>query len=192
MLDYALQFYNNYTIIFYILLIIAVILEWPITILTLSLISPKFWFSFSLIYIFSILWEFFWDLLHYFLWRFFKTNIFKNKNYILFEKIEKKLEKHSLFDKLVVIKYSPPITSIWLLYMWFQKISIKKFILNVILFSLLNWLIITFIWFYFWQYFLNESDFKYLIMWILFCFLFVFLIIKLISYYLVKNILNGK
>lgn len=192
MLDYALNFYNSYTIIFYILLIIAVILEWPITILILCLLAPKFWFSFIFILIFAFLWEFLWDLMHYFIWRFFKKNIFKDKNFVFFEKIEKKLEKHSLFDKLVVIKYTPPITSIWLIYMWFQKIDIKKFIKNIFIFSVLNSILIVFIWFNFWKYFVNSNDFKYLIIWILISFLLVYLLLKLITSYFIKNILDEK
>lgn len=192
MLEYALAFYNNFTIIFYILLIIAVIFEWPIVILTLSLLAPKFWFSFFFIYFISIVWEIFWDLLHYFVGRFFKKNIFKDKKFLLFEKIEKKLEKHSLFDKLLVIKYTPPITSFWLIYMWFQKINAKKFINTVIIFSLFNWLIITSIWYHFWKYFISTDDLKFLIFWLLFSFLIVYFVIKIISSYLIKNILNEK
>jgi membrane protein DedA with SNARE-associated domain len=136
MIDFALNFYNNYIIIFYILLVVAVILEWPITILILSLLSPKFWLSFLFVFFFSFLWEFFWDLLHYFIWRFFKKNIFKDKNYKLLENIEKKIEKRSLLDKLIVIKYTPPITSIWLIYMWFQKINLKKFTKDIVLINI--------------------------------------------------------
>lgn len=192
MLDYALHFYNNYTVIFYILLIITVILEWPITILTLSLLSTTFWFSFIFVYIFAIIWELFWDILHYILWRFFKQNIFKNKNFEILERTEEKLKNHSLFDKLIVIKYTPPITSIWLIYLWYNKVDFKKFLKNIVIFSFLNWFLITFIWFYFWKYFVNKDDFKYLIIWLLFSFLLLYFLIKIISSYFIKKVLNDK
>gem|GEM_PF-1185246 len=41
MIDYALNFYNNFTFIFYILLLVALVLEGPITILTLSLFASR-------------------------------------------------------------------------------------------------------------------------------------------------------
>lgn len=192
MLDYALNFYNNYTVIFYILLIITVILEWPITILTLSLLSTTFWFSFIFVYIFAIIWELFWDILHYILWRFFKQNIFKNKNFKLLEKTEEKLKNHSIFDKLIVIKYTPPITSIWLIYLWYQKVDFKSFLKNIVIFSIINWFLITFIWFYFWKYFVNKEDFKYLIIWLLFSFLLLYFLIKIVSSYFIKKVLNDK
>lgn len=192
MLDYALNFYNNYTVIFYILLIITVILEWPITILTLSLLSTSLWFSFIFVYIFAIIWELFWDILHYILWRFFKQNTFREKNFKLLEKIEEKLKNHSLLDKLIVIKYTPPITSIWLIYLWYHKVKFKDFLKNIIIFSLINWFIITFIWFYFWKYFINKDEFNYLIMWLLFSFLLLYFLIKIVGSYIVKKILNDK
>jgi membrane protein DedA with SNARE-associated domain len=192
MLDYALNFYNNYTTIFYILLVVSVIIEGPITILTLSFLAPKFWFSFILIYFFSFIWEFTWDLIHYFIWRYFKKNIFKDKNFKLLEKIENKLKYHSLFDKLIVIKYTPPITSIGLIYLWFQKVKLKRFIQNVVVFSLFNWILITFIWYYFWILFVNNSDLKYIIIWFMLSFLIIYFLSKIIASYFVKKILNEK
>lgn len=192
MLDYALSFYNNYTVIFYILLVITVILEGPITILTLSLLAPKFWFSFLIIYSFWFIWEFFWDLAHYAVWRFFKKSFSKDKNYSVFEKVESKLINHSLFDKIVVIKYFPPVTSIWLIYLWFIKTNIYKFIKNILVFSILNSLIITRVWFNFWILIKDKQSFEYIIIWIMLCLLFLYIIFKFISSYIVKKYLNGK
>lgn len=191
MLDYTLNFYNNYSIIFYILLVIAVILEWPITIFTISLLATRFGFPFVFVLFFAFIWEFLWDLLHYFIWRLFKKNIFKDKKFILFEKIEKKLENHSLFDKVAVIKYTPPITSIWFLYLGFQKINIKSFIKNILILAILNSLIITLLWYNFWKLFINKDDFKYIIFWLMFSFLILYFFLKIISFYFVKNILKN-
>jgi hypothetical protein len=191
MIDYALSFYNNYTIIFYILLTITVVLEWPITILTIALLAPKFWFSFLLIYLFWFIWEFFWDLAHYFVWRFFEKNLLNNKKYKVFEKIEKKLENHSLFDQIIVIKYIPPITSIWLLYLGFNKTNLITFIKNIIVFALLNSLIITFIWFNFWILIKDKQEFEYIIIWIMISILILYLALKLVTSFIIKKYLNG-
>lgn len=191
MIDYALSFYNNYTIIFYVLLTVTVILEWPITILTLALLAPKFWFSFLLIYSFWFIWEFFWDLAHYFVWRFFEKNLLSNKKYKVFEKIEKKLENHSLFDQIIVIKYIPPITSIWLLYLGFNKTNLITFIKNIIVFAWLNSLIITFIWFNFWILIKDRQEFEYIIIWIMISLLILYLTLKIISSFIIKKYLNG-
>lgn len=192
MLEYSLLFYNNYTFLFYIWIILAVIIEWPITILILSILATKINLSFFYVYAFAFFWEFLWDILHYFVWRFFKKNIVKDKEFKIFEKIEKKLVNHSLFDKLIVIKYTPPITSIWLLYLGFQKTNFKEFLINITIFSTFNSLIVTLIWYYFWAYFANKNELKYIIIWIMFGFLLLYLLIRVISYYFVKNILNGK
>lgn len=180
MLDYVISFYNNYSLIFYILLIIIIVLEGPITIITLTIIAPRLGFWFFMIYIFAFIWEFFWDLLHYFIWRFFKKFFLKNKKFTLFEKIEKKIVYHSLFDKLIFIKYTPPITSIWLIYLWTKKTDIKNFTKYIFLFSLFNSLIISFIWFKFWNIFKNTDNIKYLIIWILFSFLILYFITKIV------------
>ncbi len=192
MVDYALHFYNNYTLFFYILIIIAVILEWPITVLTLSLFASRIWLSFIFIYIFAFFWEFFWDLLHYFIGRFFKKNFFEDKNFIIFEKFEKKLEHHWLFDKLIVVKYTPPITSIGLIYLWFQKTNIKDFMKNVMILALLDSVLITFVWYNFWKFLIDKNDFKYIIIGMMLSFLIIFILFKLITSYFVKKVLDEK
>lgn len=54
MLEYAMSFYENYTIIFYSLAVIAVILEWPITVLAIStFLAPKYGISFFLDFCFG-------------------------------------------------------------------------------------------------------------------------------------------
>jgi len=188
MFEYAILFYNNHELLFYLFLIIAVIIEWPITILALSLVAVNLWISFLVVFIFSFIWEFIWDILHYIIWRFFKTNIFKNKKFSLLEKIEKKLEKHSLFDKLIVIKYTPPITSIWLLYMWYNKINLLKFIKNISVFAIINWLIITSIWYNFWYFFKDKVDMNYLIITLFLSFLIFYFLVKYITKYIIKKI----
>ena len=192
MFDYALSFYDNHLLLFYLFLIIAVILEGPITILAFSLIAVKFKISFFEVLIFSFIWEFFWDLLHYTIWRFFIWNIFKYKNFSILKKIQKKLKNNSLFEQLLVIKYTPIITNIWLLYLWYKKTNLIFFIKTVSIFAIINGIIITSIWFNFWYLFKDTSDFSYFIVLLFLAFLLFYFLIKIISKYVIKNFINKK
>ena len=79
MFDFAISFYENYIYFFYALAVVAVILEWPITVLAISsFIAPKYWLSFWLIFALAFIWDFVWDLLHFYMWKFWK-NIHKNR-----------------------------------------------------------------------------------------------------------------
>ncbi len=187
MLEYILHFYSDYTLIFYIFLIIAVILEWPITILSLSLVAPKLEIWFFEILLFAFLWDFLWDLLHYFVWRFFKWYIIK-KDFKLIKKIEKKLKKHSLFDELIIIKYSPPITSLWLLYLWFSKIPISKFIKNDIFLCIFSSIFITSIWYNFWYLFKDNDNFILFITLVFISFIVFYFILRKFTWYIIKKI----
>ncbi len=188
MFDYAFSFYNDYTIIFYFLLFIAVIVEGPITILLFSLVAKKLWVNFFTIFIFAFLWEFIWDLLHYIVWRFFSIDIFKNKKIKVLEKINTQLDKHSLLDKLIVIKYTPPITSIWLIYMWFKKIKLKQFLKYVSIFAIFNGLLITSIWYNLWYLFKDTENFWYFIILLFISLLIFYFLIKNISKFIIKKI----
>lgn len=192
MLEYAISFYNNYTVIFYLLLITAVVVEWPITILTLSMLAPKLEIPFLVIYVLAFSWEFFWDLLHYVIWRFFKKNILKNKSFKTLEKAEEKLKNHSLFDKLIVIKYTPPITSIWLLYLWFNKTDFKEFSKYILLISLFNWIVISFIWLNFWVFLKDNANLEYILMWIMFSLVILYLSMRVIWKTVLWRILKNK
>jgi len=187
MLDYAIHFYNSYTILFYIFLVIAVILEWPITILALSLLSWKLWIGFFTILIFAFIWDFVWDLLHYIVWRFFKNKILK-KDFSLVQKVENKLKWHSLIDKLIVIKYTPPITSLWLLYLWYAKTNFKQFIKAGVIISIISSIFITSIWYNFWYLFKDENDFRYLIILLFLSFVVFYFLLRVITKYLIKKI----
>jgi len=191
MLEYALTFYNNHFILFYLLLTIAVILEWPITILSLSIVAINFKISFYEVIIFSFIWEFFWDLLHYIIWRFFRVNIFNNKNYSLLIKTEKKLKNHSLFEQLMIIKYTPILTNIWLLYLWFKKTDLFKYIRIISIFALINWIVLTTIWYNFWYLFKGKIDFSYFIIILFLSFIFFYFLIKVGGKYIInRSIIN--
>ncbi len=192
MLDYILQFYNNYTIFFYVVVIFIAIIEWPIIILWLSLIAGKLWFSFIFLYIISFLWDFLWDIVHFFIWRLFSKKYKNRKEFEIIQKLSNRLEKHSLFDKLIVIKYSPPLTSIWLIYLWYKEKKVSKFIINDALLVAVNSLFITFIWFYFWSVFKNNNDFSNILILFFFSIVIFYIWLKYMTKYLIKKIINGK
>lgn len=164
-INYAITFYENYKIIFYLIIFIAVILEWPITVLSLAIFAPKLGIWFPTIFLFAFLWDFLWDSLHFFVWRFVKWIVSKNKNFSKAERLFKKIENYSFFDKLIVIKYTPPITSIWLLYMWFTKIWVKEFLLKNWVLCITSAIILSSLWIFIGEKFAdNENILIYLFM----------------------------
>lgn len=192
MLEYILHFYTNYTILFYILVVIIAIIEWPIIILALSLVAWKLWFSYFLLYSISFLWDFIWDMIHYWVWRFFSKRYENKQEFKILQDMNKKLEGHSLFDKLIVIKYTPPITSIWLIYLWYKEKNIWKFMKNDAWIVIFNALFITAIWYHFWNMFVNNDDFTYFMMLFFFSLALFYIWLKFITKYLIKKIYDDK
>jgi len=188
MFEYALQFYNNYMILFYLFLILAAIFEWPVTILAFSLFAVKLNVGFFEVLIFTFIGEFFGDILHYMVWRYFRIGNFRNKKLSILKKIKNKLDWYSLLSLLVVIKYTPPITSIGLLYLWRQKTNFFKFIKNISIFAIFNWLIITTIGYNFGYLFKDKWDFMYLIIALFLSFILFYFIVKVIIKNVVKKI----
>ncbi len=185
MLDFALQFYSQYQFVFFFLLIIVVILEGPITVLALSVIAPSLGLGFIAVFLFSFLWDFLWDVLHFYFWRFFRGFQSKEKNNTRILRLNSYVDKHSLIDTLILIKYTPPLTSIGLLYLWsYLKKSSRFLILDAWLVTMSS-LIITSLWMYFGNTLKNFQNPSYVIAGILFIFIvFYFLIRFLVSTYL--------
>lgn len=192
MIDYIINFHETYLILSYFLIIVIVVLEWPIFLIFLSLSASKLGIWYFEILLFSFIGDFFWDLLHYFFWHFFKIKIMKNKNWNKLVKINKKLEWYPLFDKLIVIKYTPPITSVWLLYLGFSNVRFKNFIKNDFIIVFVSSIIISSIAYNFWVIFKDVDDFKYLIMIIFLTFMILYFTIKILSKYIIKKITNDK
>lgn len=193
MLEYILNFYNNHIVLFYILLTFVVIIEWPITIIWLSLLSSFFNITYTTLFIYSFIGDFSWDVLHYLVWRFFRKKFYNKSKFDKLDYINEKLVNHSLIDKLIVVKFTPPITSIGLMYMWFQKINFKKFIVNDFFIVIITALIISSIWYNFWHIFIwNKNDFIYLLMILFFSFMVFYLIFKVFFKYIVSKIMYEK
>lgn len=161
MLEYAVSFYNEYIFLFYFFVTIAVILEWPIVVLTLTLLSTKLWIPFWVLMILAFVWDFWWDFLHFLLWKYFKQKFLKNKKLEKFQKIKEKIDSFSLFERLIIIKYTPPITSIWLIYLWINWEKTWDFIKNDFPLCIFSSALVLFIWYNFWEYFKDNNNLTY-------------------------------
>ena len=131
MLEYALSFYQEYTRIFYILIAIVVLLEGPIIILTLTILSPQLWIWIPFLFFLSLFWDFWGDLLHFLLGKYWEK-LFPSKRRSeakspTFQKLTKTIDNYPLLEKLIIIKYTPPITSIGLIYLWVSKVKMFDF-----------------------------------------------------------------
>ncbi|MDD2907555.1 MAG: hypothetical protein PHH98_02840 [Candidatus Gracilibacteria bacterium] len=187
MLEYAIEFYNNNTFLFYFILVITVIIEGPITILALSLISSSLEIGFFTILIFAFIGDFFGDLLHYFVGRFFKNKLIK-RDFSIVKKVEEKLIGHSLMDKLIVIKYTPPITSLGLLYLGYIKTNFISYSKNGAILSAFSAIFITSIGYNFGYLFKDKNDFTYLLIGLFLSFAVFYFLLKLFTKYLIKKI----
>ncbi|MDD2871504.1 MAG: hypothetical protein PHS49_05945 [Candidatus Gracilibacteria bacterium] len=192
MLEYILHFYTNYTILFYILVVIIAIIEGPIIILALSLVAGKLGFSYFLLYSISFLGDFIGDMIHYGVGRFFSKRYENKQEFKILLEVNKKLEGHSLFDKLIVIKYTPPITSIGLIYLGYKEKNIWKFMKNDAGIVIFNALFITAIGYHFGNMFVNNDDFTYFMMLFFFSLALFYIGLKFITKYLIKKIYDDK
>lgn len=175
--------HSEHFLLFYAVLIVILILEWPITILSISILAPKLWFWFPTIFILSFLWDLLWDLLFFIIWRFIWVNFFtknesKKSKFDYIKKLEKQLKKHNFLDLLIVIKYTPPITSLGLIYLWFRNYSFKKFIWYSASLICFSSLIITSVWYFFWDKLKDSWNFWELITYFLIAFMIFYFIIK--------------
>ncbi len=187
MFDYIIHLYVTHTIIFYIFLVVLVIIEWPITILTISLLAPKIGINFIEIFILAFIWDFVWDLLYYFAWKFSKNKIIK-KDFKVIKKIEDKLKKKSLLDEMIIIKYTPPITSIGLFYLWYINTNLQKFLKNWFFLSTFSAVIVTSIGYNFWYLFKDNNNFLLFITFIFISFVVFYFLFRKLTNFIIKKI----
>lgn len=191
MFEYAFSFYQNYLPFFFILTIIAVLLEWPIVILTLTLLSGKLGIPISLIIILSLIGDFGGDMLHFYLGKYGNTLLkklnFKRKSEKL-TRLNKKIKNYPLLEKLIIIKYTPPITSIGLIYLGTTQLPTLEFIKTTLPLCLLSsWLIISI------GYFFGEIFTKTQYLWVFFfgagiVIFSVIILLKFLGKFLVRKI----
>nr|MDD3719977.1 hypothetical protein [Candidatus Gracilibacteria bacterium] len=194
LLDYIIGLYNNHEVIFFILLVFIIAIESRITIFGLVILSPKLGLNFLDIYLFLFFGELLGDTIHYGFGRFFSKFFINNKqeNKVSYVKnLQEKLKDKPTFDLLMIIKYTPPITSIGLIYLGFEKYNFKKFILNDLILLFFSSTIITSILFYFGGLLKNNDNLTLFFSEVLIVFMIIFLTIKYISKFIIKKILKN-
>ena len=176
----------QYQFIFYILLVVAVVIEWPITIIALSLLAPNLWIGFIFVYIFSFLGDFIWEVAHFYFWRIFQGFKKSKDNDAKIQKLNNFIDSHQLIDTLVLIKYTPPLTSIGLLYLGsYLKKPYNFLVLDALLVATSS-LIITTIWMYFWSTVHQYQHPVYIVAILLFAFALIYFTLRIISHYYLK------
>lgn len=178
----------------YWILVPLMIIEWPIITITLALLSHHLGISFWLLLILSFVWDFMWDVIHYYVGIFSQKKILqyqqKNNKYLAW--IDSKIDHKSLLDTLIVVKYFPPITSIGLLYLWFKRTNLTKFMLYDAAIVMVNSIVLVTIWYYFWWYVTSSSNTSYIIAGILISLGAIYFAAKYIRSLIVKHITHDK
>lgn len=195
MIEFALGFYQNYQRLFYLLLTVAVILEGPIVILTLTSLSWVLSIPLPIVLLFAILWDIWGDVLHFFLGKYGKKFLklipaiknlkIQNQNFLSFHQ---KIQNYPLLEKLILIKYTPPITSAGLIYLWSSGLSFRKFIIASLPLCLLSSGLVFIIGLFLSQYLTSQKQIiRFLIGFGISIFL-VLRLIRIIGKYLIKKV----
>lgn len=135
MLEYLLDIATTSEGLFYGGILIAVLLEGPMVVLSLTMLAGKinlgFWFLFFL----SLFGDFGGDLLHFLLGR-YGNKLLKYRKLIpkpeKLSQLNKKIKNYPLLEKLIIIKYTPPITTLGLIYLGSTDLKIADFIRNTL------------------------------------------------------------
>lgn len=177
----------------YRVLLPLVLLEWPIVILSLSLFAHQLGLSFEFLFLLSFVGDFGGDLIHYMIWRYF-SHLLRSSDHVhnkyltwLYDNIH----SISLLDILVVVKYIPPVTSIGLLYLWHQKVSLKKFIFLDCCIVTINSLLIVSLWYLISHKLLQSDNLSYMIIAAMISFCLIYIWVKYVRYLVIKKITHG-
>lgn len=156
MLDFALHFANNHLILFYSLVLIALLLEGPIVIFTLTTLAWLLHLPLWIIFVFAVFGDAGGDILHFLAGKYAKNLIskipvlskiqIKNQTFLAFYQ---KIHNYPLLEKLIIIKYTPPVTSAGLLYLWASGISFYQFLKSTLPLCLISSTIVFSIWVFF-------------------------------------------
>lgn len=156
MLDFALSFATQHIFLFYSLVLIALLLEGPIVIFTLTALSWPLQIPLWMIFILAVFGDAGGDILHFLAGKYTKNLIskipfftkiqIKNQTFLSFYK---KIHNYPLLEKLIIIKYTPPITSAWLLYLGSSGLSFYRFLKNTLPLCLFSSIIVFTIWVFF-------------------------------------------
>ena len=156
MLDFALSFASQHTFLFYSLVLIALLLEGPIVIFTLTALSWPLQIPLWMIFILAVFGDAGGDILHFLAGKYTKNLIskipfftkiqIKNQTFLSFYK---KIHNYPLLEKLIIIKYTPPITSAWLLYLGSSGLNFYRFLKSTLPLCLFSSIIVFTIWVFF-------------------------------------------
>ena len=156
MLDFALSFASQHTFLFYSLVLIALLLEGPIVIFTLTALSWPLQIPLWMIFILAVFGDAGGDILHFLAGKYTKKLIskipfltkiqIKNQTFLSFYK---KIHNYPLLEKLIIIKYTPPITSAGLLYLGSSGLKFYDFLKNTLPLCLISSIIVFSIWVFF-------------------------------------------
>ena len=139
MIDFALTFAHQYPVIFYSIIIIALLLEGPIVIFTLTSLSWVLNLPLWLIFILAIIWHACGDILHFLVGKYSKKLIIKNQSFLNFYQ---KIKEYPLLEKLIIIKYTPPLTTPGLLYLWSSELDFYHFLKSTLPLCLISSIIV--------------------------------------------------
>lgn len=156
MLDFALSFATQHTFLFYSLVLIALLLEGPIVIFTLTALSWPLQIPLWMIFILAVFGDAGGDILHFLAGKYTKNLIskipfftkiqIKNQTFLSFYK---KIHNYPLLEKLIIIKYTPPITSAWLLYLGSSGLNFYRFLKSTLPLCFFSSIIVVTIWVFF-------------------------------------------
>lgn len=136
-----------YTFIF-----LLAVLEWPIIGFFWAIWAILGYFDIRIIIILSLLWDLIWDSIYYFIWRFsHKVNIKKDNDEWFIKKIGELTKNHPI-KAMILVKFTPYMQPPWLIFVWFSKMDLKKFLTLSFALSIPNTLI-----FVIWGYFFTEK-----------------------------------
>jgi membrane protein DedA with SNARE-associated domain len=127
----------------YYFLFIILIFEWPITSFVGWNYASQWDLSLVLFSIVALAWDVVWDVMLYFLWRYFhksklvnRFNILKRtKDYIVEQKFLEKLLSKYAFLYFLVVKITPYISGTWLTVAWIKKYDFWKFLFYSLIIS---------------------------------------------------------
>lgn len=177
----------------YRILLPLVLLEWPIVILSLSLFANQLGLSFEFLFLLSFAGDFGGDLIHYMIWRYF-SRLLRSSDHVpnkYLAWLYANIHTISLLDILVVVKYIPPITSIGLLYLWHQKVSLKKFVFLDCCIVTINSLLTVSLWYLISHKFLQSDNISYMIIATMISFCLIYVWVKYVRSLIIKKITHG-
>lgn len=190
MLEYALSRYHEYIVLFYAIVVIIVLLEGPITIMTLTMLAPQLWLPLEVIFLLSMIGDFGGDYLHFLVGRYGKKLLKKQEENpdSPLNKVHKQLEKYPLLEKLIIIKYTPPISNVGLIYLGTSPISTKAFLLKTLPLCTFSSILVISLGHYFGNYFQQQENLAQALFWIGITIVSVLFILRLLGKRLVKKV----